>query len=190
MTTAKTEAVYRENVCIGRVSCDEMGQWSGSVRFPWERTGNWSTHLIETREAARAWCAEIYDLMHRAHEVYWPTRAGQVVHVNDAVAGAVYVGRRFNRRRLNTSPFANPYPIGSDRSVAGRSVSVELFRDMLSTSTGLLWALPVLRGRPLACWCRHVDEERRPDNACHADVLLELLDQYTDDELRAFGGQR
>ena len=38
----------------------------------------------------------------------------RVVHVNDEIEGAVYIGRKNNRRGLAASPFANPFPIGHD----------------------------------------------------------------------------
>jgi len=79
----------------------------------------------------------------------------RVVHVRDGIPGAVYIGRSMPRQGL----------VNSDRR--------------------LLAQLPELRGKALACWCRHDGEERTPDNACHGDVLVDLLDRYTDDELRA-----
>lgn len=36
----------------------------------------------------------------------------RVVHINDNVPGAVYIGRAMNRRGLAASPFANAYRIG------------------------------------------------------------------------------
>ncbi len=55
---------------------------------------------------------------------------------------------------------------------------------------GLYWLLarlPALRGKPPACWCRHNGEARTAENACHPDVLLELLGRHNDAELRAMG---
>jgi hypothetical protein len=111
-----------------------------------------------------------------------PTR---VVHVNDNIEGAVYIGRINAHKHLARSPFANPFVIGliwDDRAQV-----VEGYRQYLLTGAGrpLLAALPALRGTPLACWCRHKGEARTPANACHGDVLVELLDTYTDEELRA-----
>jgi hypothetical protein len=42
-----------------------------------------------------------------------------------------------------------------------------------------------LRGTALACWCRHDGEAPTPETACHEDVLVSLLDTYTDEEIRA-----
>ena len=106
----------------------------------------------------------------------------RVVHEQDRVPGAIYVGRRQHRLKLPQSPFANPYRIGPDGT---RAEVIALYRQRILGSTKLLRALPQLRGRPLACWCRHDGDARTADNACHADVLLELLERHTDEELRA-----
>ena len=110
----------------------------------------------------------------------------RVVHVNDAIEGAIYIGRRMNRRSLPQSPFANPFPV----AMGAREVVIAAFQRHLLESPELLQQLPDLRGKPLACWCRHDGEPRTAANACHGDVLVELLERYTDDELRALGGAR
>jgi len=85
--------------------------------------------------------------------------------------------------------FGNPFKVdecraagfpGDDRQVAARCV--EAFRVWIDTPhwrenwegeeaeavrTAMLEALPTLRGKNLACWCKLGDP-------CHADVLLEL----------------
>ena len=48
--------------------------------------------------------------------------------------------------------------------------AVEQYRWWLTNSQRLLAALPELRGRNLACWCRL-------DQPCHADVLLDLANR-------------
>ena len=111
--------------------------------------------------------------------------AGRIVHVNDHVDGAVYIGRAVPRKGLRASPLSNPYRIGID---GDREEVIEKFREMaayrLQAQGGFAICLALARGKPLSCWCRH-DGETEP--ACHGDVLLELLAQYTDDELRAMG---
>lgn len=110
-----------------------------------------------------------------------------IIHVRDMVdhRDAVYVGRRNNRYGLAASPLANPYPISKSLS---RAASLTAYRSWLE---GLLQggfkpeALIALRGKTLACWCRHAGEPRTDANACHADVIAELLERYSDDELRA-----
>ena len=64
------------------------------------------------------------------------------------------------------------------------------YRQLLGTTPRLLDRLPELRGRALACWCRRDGEARTAANACHADVLLELLGRHADAELRAMGEER
>lgn len=54
----------------------------------------------------------------------------------------------------------------------GQTGAVEAFRELMLTnlhseSTKTKALLQQLRGKNLACWCR-------PDQPCHADVLLEL----------------
>lgn len=121
----------------------------------------------------------------------------KVVHINDSVPGAVYVGRAMPRRGLKASKWANPYRLGLP-GVRGTGVTArrEVIRRYRADLMGgparhLLADLTELRNAPaLACWCRHDGEERTDDNACHADVLIDLLDRHTDDELRAMGGAK
>ncbi len=111
----------------------------------------------------------------------------RVVHVRDHVPGAITIGRANRRSNLPASPFANPFAIG--RIWGDRAQVVESYRQHLLTGAGrpLLVELPALRGKPLACWCRHAGEVRTPRTVCHGDVLVSLLNAYTDDELRAMG---
>ena len=103
------------------------------------------------------------------------------------IPDGVYIGRASARKKLAASPFANPFTIG--RIWGNRARVVASYRAYLTTGPGrpLLAELPALRGTPLMCWCRHDGETRTPANACHGDVLVELLNRYTDEELRAMG---
>lgn len=118
----------------------------------------------------------------------------RVVHVNDRVPGAVYVGRAVSRRGITASPFRNPFWIVSETegdTGLSREDAIAMFRVHMTLGEGrpMLSLLPELRNTPaLACWCRHDGEDRTPENECHADVLVELLNRYTDDELRELGG--
>ena len=112
----------------------------------------------------------------------------RVVHVNDHVPGAVYIGRAVPRRGIKASKWANPYKIGKDGNRAD-VIAKYWFALMDGDMRHLLAELPELHGKALACWCRHDGEDRTDDNACHADVLCEFLETYTDDELRAMGGR-
>lgn len=74
-------------------------------------------------------------------------------------ANAVYVGR--------PSVWANPYAVEDH----GQAVAVALFREYAVRR--LHWDpqwLEPLRGKDLLCWCP-------AEAACHADVLLELLEE-------------
>jgi hypothetical protein len=76
-------------------------------------------------------------------------------------AGAVYVGRA--APGLRKSPYANPYRV----TKYGLYESLRLYR--LHAERFDAAALHRdLAGRDLACWCK-------PDQPCHADVLLELV---------------
>ena len=116
----------------------------------------------------------------------------RVVHVNDGVDGAVYIGRYMppakGRRLLPASRFANQFKIGTvpwwaDRPLT-RADAIEAYRKHLLDHPAFLDLLIPLRGKPLACWCRHDGEAKTEATACHGDVLIEILDRYTDDELR------
>lgn len=108
----------------------------------------------------------------------------RVVHVRDDVPGAVYVGRAMPRQRLAGSPFGNPFKVKQH----GRAEAIRRYRESIAAalrrSPELVEQLIALRGKPLACWCRHDGEPRTEANACHADVLVEFLAAHTDDELR------
>lgn len=83
--------------------------------------------------------------------------------------GAVKVDR--------TTPFGNPWTVPGD--FGKPEYAVRRFRASLESTSpphpesymGLLRAaLPTLKGKDLACWCR-------PGQPCHADVLLELANR-------------
>jgi hypothetical protein len=116
-----------------------------------------------------------------------PDLPTHVVHVRDTVPGAVSIGRARRPNHQPPSPFANPFAIGP--TWGDRAQVVAHYRAYLLTGADrpLLRELPALRGTPLACWCRHEGEPRTPRTVCHPDVLVELLEIYTDDELRAMG---
>lgn len=111
---------------------------------------------------------------------------GYVCHVSENIPGAVYIGRTNVRRRLAASPFANPFVIGQH---GDRQMVLRKFGDFLNV---LIWGgyhveeFIALRGMPLACWCRRSDQTKTPGRACHGDVILQMLDRYTDDDLRSF----
>jgi Domain of unknown function (DUF4326) len=113
----------------------------------------------------------------------------RVIHVGDMsnYPDAVYIGRAMPRYGLADSPFANAYKIGKH---GNRQRVLWYYHDDLMkfkhTPSDVLHLLPDLRGKPLACWCRHDGEESTPENRCHGDILVETLARYTDAELVAF----
>jgi hypothetical protein len=113
-------------------------------------------------------------------------RRTRVVHVRDNIPGAVSIwpvvptavaGQPVRQPLCDRADLGQPWP--------GRRA---LPRRPAPRARPVLAALPALRGKPLACWCRHEGEVRTPANACHGDVLVELWETYTDAELRALGG--
>ena len=106
-----------------------------------------------------------------------PSRT-RVVHVNDHVPGAVYIGRAVPRKGLKGSIWANPHKVGPNCS---RADAVKWYRAdfgfQVKRSPTYYRELQKLVGKPLACWCRHDGEERTEDNACHGDVLVELIQE-------------
>jgi hypothetical protein len=110
--------------------------------------------------------------------------SAKVIHVREMAdhPDAVYIGRRNNRARLKESPFANPFRIGGDVS---RFDAIRLYLFWLTMGDGrpILTALPDLRDKPLACWCRRDGVAMTATNACHGDALVRLLDEFSDDEL-------
>jgi hypothetical protein len=84
---------------------------------------------------------------------------------HEELGDAVYVGRANPRRGLAESAFANPYRVDVDGT---RAEVIQKYRSWLLGRQELVLKLPELRGRRLACWCS--------PEACHADVLIELVD--------------
>lgn len=91
--------------------------------------------------------------------------------------GTVYVGR--------PTKWGNPFAIGEDGPLDRRPLdnegAVGFFRDMLRDQEMVAACgypvedLSELRGVDLACWCPL-------DQPCHADVLLELANEPTEDQ--------
>jgi hypothetical protein len=80
----------------------------------------------------------------------------------------LYIGRRCTRGGYNLpdSPWKNPFGVKH----YGREKAVALYREHILQSEELLSRLDELEGRTLGCWCN-------PDELCHGDVLIELLQE-------------
>ena len=113
-----------------------------------------------------------------------PSDNARVVHIKDGIEDAVYVGHANGRAHLPASPFANPHTVDA---YGVPSLAMMAFTEDLRFGAlrHVLAELPSLRGKPLACWCRHDGEEPNDANTCHADILVRFLETFTDDELRA-----
>jgi hypothetical protein len=125
-----------------------------------------------------------------------PTTETRVIHVSemDRFPDAVYIGRAMPRQRLRGSKWANPYKIGSTdyanergddyHAPLSRMDVIDRYRRRILGKPELLNALPELRGKPLACWCRRDGEAKSPHNLCHGDVLIELLNRTDDIQMQ------
>jgi hypothetical protein len=108
----------------------------------------------------------------------------RVVHIRDKVPGAVYIGRAMKRGQgVPASKWGNPFKL---RHV-DRGTAIDMFEHEITQGNlrHLLADLPELRGKALACWCRHDGDSWSAEKWCHGDVLVRLLETYSDDELRA-----
>ena len=103
--------------------------------------------------------------------IHIPTarRAGVVTYDYDEwPEHIVYIGRRWTMGGYNLpdSPWKNRYTV----TRYGREEAVARYQEDILNSEELLSRLGELEGKTLACWCK-------PDERCHGDVLLELLQE-------------
>lgn len=76
----------------------------------------------------------------------------------DKPNNSVYVGR--------PSKWGNPWSISKTNS---REKVIKMYREYIQTQKHLLDCLNELKGKDLICWCE--------PEACHADILLELVNE-------------
>ncbi len=69
------------------------------------------------------------------------------------------------------SIWGNPFKIGIDGS---REEVIKKYSDWIITQPMLMKELRHLRGKRLGCWCS--------PNACHGDILVELIDGVVESE--------
>ena len=110
--------------------------------------------------------------------------SGYVCHVNENIEGAVYIGRNMPRRGLRCCGLQNPFSVKDwGRELAIANYQASRIKIIEHGTRQFIDALIEARDKPLACWCR---KSTTSSPACHGDVILELLDTYTDDQLRNF----
>lgn len=90
----------------------------------------------------------------------------RVVHVKKDKYD-VYIGRG------KGCIWGNPFVIGKDGT---RIEVIEKFKAWILTQPELLARLPELKGKVLGCWCK--------PQPCHGDVLVNLANEYSQEELR------
>jgi hypothetical protein len=78
----------------------------------------------------------------------------------------VYIGRGPDPLTGIEGKWGNPFQIGKDGT---RREVIEKYREWIVKQPELMAALPELKGKRLACWCRPA--------ACHGDVLAALADK-------------
>lgn len=78
----------------------------------------------------------------------------------------VYIGRNMEFYVAGSveSKWKNPYPVKK----FGRDGCIKKYKEYIQSTPALMNSLGELRGCTLGCWCV-------PDEACHADVLIELI---------------
>ena len=79
---------------------------------------------------------------------------------------STYIGRRSDKRGLNSSKWQNPYI----REEYGEKC-LQKFEKSIRGDEELIAALPELRGKELGCFCV-------PNSSCHGEVLIELLEEF------------
>jgi hypothetical protein len=82
----------------------------------------------------------------------------------------VYIGRRctYGGWDLPQSKWHNPFSI--QQCGGSAKVAVERYESYIRNTPALMASLEELRGKVLGCWCKE-----RPDDVCHGDVLVRLL---------------
>lgn len=104
----------------------------------------------------------------------------RVVHVNDMpnYPDAIYIGRANGRKRLTKSFWANPYTVRQFGRMGAVSAYEHRMRAWcLLDPKNARRELAALAGKPLACWCRRDGETRTEANACHGDILVQLIQE-------------
>ena len=98
-------------------------------------------------------------------------RNSKAVAKAQAEGNLVYIGRAmrysFDAFVRTGSKWANPFNIGP---TCTREESLVLYADYLMGRQDLLDAIPELRGKVLACWCK-------PEFACHGDILAKWANE-------------
>ena len=105
----------------------------------------------------------------------------RVIHVDDMVnhPDAIYIGRAVPQKCLVQSKWYTLYRIGpdGDRATVIAKYRKRMQQRMVTGPASTTADLRKIAGKPLACWCRHDGEERTDDNACHGDVLVEMIEE-------------
>lgn len=114
----------------------------------------------------------------------------QVCHVRRDSNWEVNGGRALaqlegaEKRHMNNTVFpapgwlGNPYEMGRETVAERQRVLTAYRHDLLRKireETLFATHLGKLHGKRVACWCRTEDEQRRPENPCHLDVVNAAL---------------
>ena len=93
-----------------------------------------------------------------------PSKEARVVNLHRTYDCDLLIDRR--------TPFGNPFHIGKDGT---RGEVIEKYHRWILQQPHLIKKLPMLRGKVLGCWCKPFP--------CHGDVLVDLLNSLTDEEM-------
>jgi hypothetical protein len=101
--------------------------------------------------------------------------SARVINIKSGEPYDVYIGDRIppfmspTGEYLPRSIWRNPFNKAFRRGEITREEATARYREYVSSNHELLGRLPELEGKVLACWCK-------PD-ACHGDVLVELIEE-------------
>jgi hypothetical protein len=103
----------------------------------------------------------------------------RIVSIKSGEPWDVYIGRANWSRRLKQSKWFNPFRIGK---YGTREDVIEHYRQAIQSRPDLLAALPELRGKVLACWCKPA-EGFKGRLLCHGQILAGLADGAPPEEV-------
>lgn len=88
--------------------------------------------------------------------------------------GAIYVGR--------PTIWGNKFVIGKPHFVTGKPMTrkdvIDEYEEYMRLLISLdLISLEGLRGKDLVCWCHYWDGKGKNPRYCHADILLDLVEE-------------
>lgn len=88
----------------------------------------------------------------------------------EEMKGIIYIGRANIRKKLISSPFANPFRLSSELANERTKIVFDYFYHFYSKMKNepcFLEKVLALRGKTLGCWCKPY--------ICHGDIIVNFL---------------